>query len=197
MKCSDKKAWEKTFDAIDDWICIIDLDARILRSNLVAEKLFQMKIQDIVGQKCCTLAHGSDTPVQDCPLPKMIETGKRAICELQLKDGPWVYVTVDPLVDDHGKLTGAVHIARDITQRIEYQNERERLIGDLENALAQVKRLSGLIPICGNCKKSGMTKGIGIRLMPILRIIQRPNSAMASARTAQTPCTRIRTGTRI
>lgn len=153
MNHSNKKEWEITFDAIDDWICIIDLKSKIFRSNLTAEKLFGMKIQQVIGKKCCSLAHGTETPVHKCPLPKMIKTGKREHSELQIIDGRWMYITVDPLFNDDGKMTGAVHIARDISQRIEYQNERESLFKELEDALAQVKKLSGLIPICGYCKK--------------------------------------------
>jgi PAS domain S-box-containing protein len=38
-------------------------------------------------------------------------------------------------------------------QRKEYENEKERLILELQVALAQVKQLSGLLPICASCKK--------------------------------------------
>jgi hypothetical protein len=39
------------------------------------------------------------------------------------------------------------------------QVEREKTIGDLEAALAQVKTLSGLLPICMSCKKIRDEKG--------------------------------------
>nr|NJM04597.1 hypothetical protein [Desulfobacula sp.] len=38
---------------------------------------------------------------------------------------------------------------------------------ELEAALAEVKTLQGLLPICSSCKKSGMTRGIGSRLKTI------------------------------
>jgi PAS domain S-box-containing protein len=38
-------------------------------------------------------------------------------------------------------------------QRKAYENEKERLILELQGALAQVKQLSGLLPICSGCKK--------------------------------------------
>jgi PAS domain S-box-containing protein len=41
----------------------------------------------------------------------------------------------------------------DITDRKQAQEERERLILELKEALAQVKTLSGLLPICAYCKK--------------------------------------------
>ena len=41
----------------------------------------------------------------------------------------------------------------DITARKLAETERERLIGELQEALAKVKTLSGLVPICAWCKK--------------------------------------------
>ena len=39
------------------------------------------------------------------------------------------------------------------TERKEAEDERERLIAELQDALAKVKTLSGLLPICAACKK--------------------------------------------
>lgn len=41
----------------------------------------------------------------------------------------------------------------DITEHKKAEEERERLIEKLQKALAEVKTLSGLLPICANCKK--------------------------------------------
>ena len=41
----------------------------------------------------------------------------------------------------------------DITQRKEAEEERERLILELQVAVAQIRTLSGLLPICSSCKK--------------------------------------------
>jgi PAS domain S-box-containing protein len=42
---------------------------------------------------------------------------------------------------------------RDITQTKEYEARQKQLIDDLQSALAQVKTLKGLLPICAHCKK--------------------------------------------
>lgn len=44
-------------------------------------------------------------------------------------------------------------LAHDITYRQQAEAERERLIGELQTALVEVKQLSGLLPICSSCKK--------------------------------------------
>ncbi|MHB0875016.1 MAG: hypothetical protein ACYC5O_03105 [Anaerolineae bacterium] len=38
-------------------------------------------------------------------------------------------------------------------ERKQAEEERERLVGELQSALAKVKHLSGLLPICASCKK--------------------------------------------
>jgi PAS domain S-box-containing protein len=42
---------------------------------------------------------------------------------------------------------------QDITDRNRAQVDRELLIGELQNALAHIKTLRGLIPICASCKR--------------------------------------------
>jgi PAS domain S-box-containing protein len=44
-------------------------------------------------------------------------------------------------------------IVRDITEKKQAEAERENIIGELQQALDNVKTLSGLIPICASCKK--------------------------------------------
>ena len=155
-----RKNWEKTVDAIDDWICIIDLDSTILRSNRIVEKYFQLRVQDAIGLKCCKLTHGTNHPnIQSCPLPKMLKSKKRESAEVEIRDGCWMLITVDPIFNGDGEIISAVHITRDITQRRLIQNEREILVRELKNALARIKTLNGLIPICSTCKKIRDDKG--------------------------------------
>ena len=153
IKRANRKDWEKTVDAIDDWISIIDLDSTILRSNRTVEKCFQIRVQKSIGMKCCKLVHGTDMPIAGCPMPEMLKTKKRESIEVEIRDGRWLFISVDPIFDDNGEMVSAVHIARDITNRVLIQKERERLVKDLKKALTQINTLSGLLPICSNCKK--------------------------------------------
>ena len=50
-------------------------------------------------------------------------------------------------------------IIRDITPRVLAEKEKERLINELQTALANIKKLQGLIPICASCKKIRDDKG--------------------------------------
>jgi hypothetical protein len=50
-------------------------------------------------------------------------------------------------------------IVRDITVRKNAEEEKERLIRELQEALGQVRELSGLLPICASCKSIRDDKG--------------------------------------
>lgn len=47
----------------------------------------------------------------------------------------------------------AVALAHEVEQRKKAEEEQKRLIEELQNALAEIKQLSGLLPICSYCKK--------------------------------------------
>ncbi len=62
-------------------------------------------------------------------------------------------LTVEPLRDALDVVVGVTCASTDITPLKQAAAERERLIGELQEALARVKLLSGLLPICAGCKK--------------------------------------------
>ncbi len=53
----------------------------------------------------------------------------------------------------------ALQNSRNLDERIEAEKQRENTIIDLRKALSQVKKLSGLLPICSHCKKIRDDKG--------------------------------------
>jgi PAS domain S-box-containing protein len=70
-----------------------------------------------------------------------------------------VALTISPLRDPQGKIIGASTVALDISKRKREEAEWMRLIQELTDALAHVKTLSGLLPICASCKKIRDDKG--------------------------------------
>ena len=73
--------------------------------------------------------------------------------EIELKDGTILDRYSAPVIGKDGRHYGRIWSFRDITERKRVEEEREILIRELQNALAEVKVLSGLVPICSNCKK--------------------------------------------
>lgn len=80
------------------------------------------------------------------------------IAELELKldlgeSMEWFLVSRTPLTSTTHSQTGILLICRDITLQKQAEQEREMLIAELQEALASVKTLGGLLPICASCKK--------------------------------------------
>jgi PAS domain S-box-containing protein len=145
--------WENTVNALSDWVCIIDLDFRIVRTNRAVEDFLGIPPEEVLGRTCYEIVHGTGTHIDHCPIPPMVKALKRSQTEVQIGDGRWLSVTADPLTDKVGILTGAVHMVRDITRLREVQAEHEVLIQELQQTLSEVKTLKGLIPICANCRR--------------------------------------------
>ena len=64
-----------------------------------------------------------------------------------------VSLTLSPVRDAAGDITGASLIARDITDRRQGEKERLDLLQQLQHALARSKRLAGRLPYCVDCKR--------------------------------------------
>jgi PAS domain S-box-containing protein len=76
-------------------------------------------------------------------------------CQFRRKDGSdlWTMVSCNVLRDDGGTSIGSLAMVTDISDRKKMERERESLITELQDALANVKTLKGLLPICAWCNK--------------------------------------------
>jgi PAS domain S-box-containing protein len=62
-------------------------------------------------------------------------------------------LTISPIKDTDGQVIGVSSIAYNITERKHLEEERQKMIEQLNETLSRVKTLSGLLPICASCKK--------------------------------------------
>jgi len=83
----------------------------------------------------------------DVPVIFLSCLGEEEVIDSAIRTNPYGYL-VKPY--DNNELRSAIEIAlvRHLAAR-----ERERLIRQLEQALREVRKLSGLLPICASCKK--------------------------------------------
>lgn len=73
------------------------------------------------------------------------------------------------LRDSDGKIVATVSAGEDITDKKIYDENREKLIKELQKALNDIKTLRGLIPICAWCKKIRTDEGYWIKLETYLK----------------------------
>jgi CheY-like chemotaxis protein len=84
----------------------------------------------------------------------VVEALKSGVTDYLVKDNQKAYLELLPLV-----ITEAVKRYGDRVLRIKVEKEKEKLIVELHEALANIKVLSGLLPICSSCKKIRDDKG--------------------------------------
>ena len=120
-----KREWVSTFDAMSDWVSLIDLKYRILRSNRAGESFVSLPTEEMIGRTCCELTHGTEEPIPECPMQKMLQTHQRETVDLYMQEmHRWLRISVDPVMDEDENLVKAVHIVRDITELKRMEEER-------------------------------------------------------------------------
>jgi PAS domain S-box-containing protein len=104
--------------------------------------------------------HGSDTQIvpDERPVLRVLAHGvslKNAVLDIETHDGSKRVISSSaaPLLDQKGRVQGAVVVNQDITEAKRLEKEREDLIRSLEEARRNIKILSGLLPICASCKR--------------------------------------------
>jgi PAS domain S-box-containing protein len=81
--------------------------------------------------------------------------------ELKTKDGSKIIheSSISLMRNAQGERIGFRGVARNITEHKRIEEEREKLVGELQKALSEVKTLKGIFPICASCKKIRDDKG--------------------------------------
>ncbi|MDB6112799.1 MAG: putative sensor protein [Pedosphaera sp.] len=144
-------------ESSDDAIIGKTLDGTILSWNKGAERMYGYTADEVKGRSMAILI----PEYRPEELPQIYA---------RIKDGEWIerYETIrlrkdgstldvslslSPIKDAHGKVIGVSAIERDITLRKREEAERLKLIDELTRALANIRTLRGLLPICASCKK--------------------------------------------
>ncbi len=114
---NNTKLWQTTLDAISESIFLIDLDHKILQYNRATlDILGKYRHREIINHTCCELVHDTSGPVEWCPVNRMLDSGHREATVRKIK-GRWVEISTNPVFNDEGEITGAVHVIADITSR--------------------------------------------------------------------------------
>ena len=136
--------WQTTFDIVQDAIWVLGADQRILRANQAAEAIFGCPLAEMTGRRCFDVAHHTDDSISGCPFCLMRGSRQRESFEMQLNER-WFEVTADPLLDENGNLIGAVHIARDITERKQAEEKIQEQLDELRRWYAATLGREGRI----------------------------------------------------
>lgn len=153
----------QTVASARDAICITNLNNNILFVNDAFIKMYGYSEGELSGQNISLIASPYVTDemqneIHNATIQKGDWNGEVIN---KCKDGTSIPVELwsSVVYDVENKPVALVGVAREITERKKFEQDREKLIIELRDALSEVKALSGLLPICSSCKKIRDDKG--------------------------------------
>jgi len=152
------------FENANIGMCLVDLQGRLTKVNRKMCGIFGYSQEELENMTVNDIAYPEDlnispTFIQRATSGEIEHTNfeKRYFhkdCHIV-----WGQVSSSLVRDAQGVPQYFISHIEDITERKWAEAEREKLIRELQEALAQVKLLSGMLPICSSCKKVRDDKG--------------------------------------
>jgi PAS domain S-box-containing protein len=94
-----------------------------------------MKPEEVQGKLCYELIHNTKEPWPMCPFKRALESGETVREEFfEPRLGIYMEVTSSPIFDEKGKITSAVHIVKNVT-------ERKEAAEDIEDSTRQLDQI--------------------------------------------------------
>jgi len=150
-------------DHAADIIWRLDTDGRIDYISPADERLRGFSSSEVIGKHLEQMMSAEDAKILELAHINRLELERSGVktgdlsfeFRLLRKDGGtlWADILSSPVRGDDEQIVGYIGIARDITERKKLEAEREKLVEDLQEAVAKIKTLSGMLPICASCKK--------------------------------------------
>lgn len=142
-----------------DGIITIDANGTIVQCNSAAVREFGYEEGELLGRTVRDLVPPSHLAAHTAGLAAFRATGAAPAVGKALelpalhRDGSEFPIEMSLATWETREGRFATAILRDITDRKRARDEREQLIAELQDALANVRTLSGLMPICAWCKR--------------------------------------------
>lgn len=134
-------------ESIPDGFQAFDPDFRLTFMNRATGSMLDRSAADLLGTTIWEQFPAMDPDVEKLLRQVMRLRVPRACETYYAQSGRWFSFHVNPFRE------GISVLFRDISERKNAEADRERLIDELQAALAHVRTLKGLVPICAWCKK--------------------------------------------
>lgn len=134
-----KSEWETTVDAVEDIVTIQDMELRIVRANKKAHDLLGFPLGKLKGELCYEIFHNKSLPCEECPAILTSKDHSSHTCTMYngVLDKTFT-ISSFPILDRDGNMCQIVHVARDITQSLLDESEKNRLMAAIEQASESV-----------------------------------------------------------
>jgi len=135
-----------------DMLCIAHFSGYFQRLNPAWERVLGFSREELQSKPMIKFVHPEDRE-RTIDQNRKVRTGGQALSfenRYFCKNGSYKWLLWNATPDlDHQVIYS---VARDITERKRREEEREKLLRELQAALAEVKELQKILPICSYCK---------------------------------------------
>jgi PAS domain S-box-containing protein len=144
---------ERFFDLSIDMLCFLDFSGYFKRLNPAWERTLGFTTEELMSRPFIEFVHPDDrerTLNQNASVRRggqALNFENRYLC----KNGTYRWLRWNAAPDSGSRVIYSV--ARDVTAAKEAEEERERLVRELQEALAEVRTLQEILPICSYCRK--------------------------------------------
>lgn len=149
----DPELEDRFFEINIDLLCQLDFNGYFKRLNPAWERTLGWSRAELMSRPFIEFVHPDDrerTLEQNASVRgggQALGFENRYLC----KDGSFRWLLWNAAPDSEGRVIYSV--ARDVTESKRAAEERERLVHDLRAALAEVRTLRAILPICSYCKR--------------------------------------------
>jgi PAS domain S-box-containing protein len=144
---------ERYFDLSLDLLCIAHFNGFFRRLNPAWERALGFSRDELLAKPMFEFVHPDDRE-RTMEQNRLVRAGEQALGfenRYLCRDGSYRWFRWNARADIERKLIYS--IARDITQQKQAEQERERLLAELKAALAEVRELQDILPMCMYCKR--------------------------------------------
>ena len=144
---------ERFFHVSIDMLCCLDFTGYFKRLNPAWERALGFTIQELMSRPFIDFVHPDDRE-RTLKQNRSVRTGGQALAfenRYICKDGSYRWLLWNAVADVDNRVIYSA--ARDVTERRRAEEERNALVLQLQAALAEVRTLREILPICSYCKK--------------------------------------------
>jgi PAS domain S-box-containing protein len=143
---------QRFFDLSIDMLCVLGFDGRFKHLSASWETTLGFTRSELMSRPFIEFVHQDDRD-RTLNQNRAVRGGGQARFfenRYNCKDGSFRWFLWNSTLDADQRLIYAV--ARDITEAKKVEQERDRLVKELQSALAEVKTLRAFLPMCAYCK---------------------------------------------
>jgi PAS domain S-box-containing protein len=136
-----------------DMLCFLDFNGHFKRLNPAWERTLGFTRQELMSRPFIEFVHPDDRE-RTLKQNALVRGGGQALAfenRYLCKDGSFRWFHWNAASDSSERVIYSV--ARDITESKQAEGEREKLVSELKTALAEVRTLRAILPICSYCRK--------------------------------------------